>query len=61
MSATAKSQVSGRVLVMTIGTGNLDRLEETLFRPLTLSLETGEWQKAVLLPSERTGDLCAAS
>ncbi|WP_136661539.1 TIGR02710 family CRISPR-associated CARF protein [Nitratireductor sp. XY-223] len=43
-----------RVLVLTVGTGDIDRLEESLFRPLQRSLETGAWKRAVLLPSALT-------
>ena len=52
MQATAKQK--GDVLVLTIGTGDMDRLEETLFRPLEKSLGTGRWNEAVLLPSALT-------
>lgn len=44
----------GRVLVMTVGTGNTEQLEETLIRPLKKSIETGEWSQIVLLPSRKT-------
>lgn len=41
-------------LVLTVGTGNLDQLEETLFTPLRKSLTTGRWSKVVFLPSKFT-------
>ncbi len=47
----------GRVLVMTVGTGDVDRLEETLFTPLRKSMATDAWARVVLLPSSVTEDL----
>ena len=46
----------GRALVMTVGTGDLDRLEETLFTPLRKSIATDAWTRVVLLPSRVTED-----
>lgn len=48
---------SGRVLVMTVGTGDRERLEETLYRPLLRSLSEGPWSRLTLLPSEVTEPL----
>ena len=45
---------SAGVLVLTVGTGNVDKLEESLFRPLEKSLKDGNWKEAVLLPSTMT-------
>ena len=45
---------SASVLVLTVGTGNVDKLEESLFRPLEKSLKEGNWKEAVLLPSTMT-------
>ena len=45
---------SAKVLVLTVGTGNVDRLEESLFQPLEKSLRDGNWKEAVLLPSTMT-------
>ncbi len=45
---------SGAALVLTIGTGNKERLEETLYTPLTKSIRDGEWREIVLLPSQVT-------
>lgn len=42
------------VLLLTVGTGDADRLEETLFRPLLQSMTTGDWNEVVLLPSTVT-------
>ena len=42
------------VLVLTVGTGNIDKLEDTLFRPLEKSLKTGNWRETILLPSAMT-------
>ena len=50
------TQRSRRTLVMTVGTGDLDRLEETLFTPLRKSIATDAWARVVLLPSSVTED-----
>ena len=47
---------SASVLVLTVGTGTVDKLEESLFRPLEKSLKDGNWKEAVLLPSTITED-----
>ncbi len=47
-------KLSAEVLVLTVGTGNMDRLEETLFQPLEKSLKNGNFKEAVLLPSTMT-------
>ncbi|MCY4259121.1 MAG: TIGR02710 family CRISPR-associated CARF protein [Rhodobacteraceae bacterium] len=47
---------SARALVLTVGTGNIDDLENTLFQPLEKSLNTGKWKEAVLLPSTMTAN-----
>lgn len=44
----------GKVLVLTVGTGSRDDLENTLFLPLGKSIEAGEWDRVVLLPSMET-------
>ena len=49
-----ETKPTGRVLILTVGTGDIDRQEETLFRPLTLSMEKGKWDQVVLLPSAVT-------
>ena len=49
-------QSGGSTLVMTVGTGDLDRLEETLFTPLRKSIATDAWASVVLLPSSVTED-----
>ncbi len=51
------SQTNGRVLVMTVGTGDITRREETLFVPLRKSIETESWTRVVLLPSSVTEEL----
>jgi len=43
-----------RALVLTVGTGTADQLEETLLTPLRKSIEKGQWAKIVLLPSKQT-------
>ena len=40
-----------RALVLTVGTGDMRQLEASLIRPLVKSIEDGQWQKIVLLPS----------
>ena len=44
----------GRTLVMTVGTGNRDRLDDTLYTPLLKSVADGDWKTIVLLPSQET-------
>lgn len=44
----------GGVLVLTVGTGNKNDLENSLFLPLGKSIEAGEWDRVVLLPSTET-------
>ena len=43
-----------RALVMTVGTGDMTKLEETLFVPLRKSIATDAWTRVVLLPSTVT-------
>ena len=45
---------TARVLVMTIGTGDVTKLEETLFAPLRKSIATDAWVRVILLPSSVT-------
>ena len=40
-----------RALVLTVGTGDMRQLEASLIRPLVKSIEDGQWQNIVLLPS----------
>lgn len=54
------TQPGRRTLVLTVGTGDLDRLEETLFTPLRKSVATGAWTRVVLLPSSVTEDFARA-
>ncbi len=42
------------VLVLTVGTGNVEKLEESLLKPLSKSIAQGKWNEAVLLPSTVT-------
>ncbi len=44
------------ILLCTVGTGNVDQLRETLLTPLTKSIQAGEWQRVILLPSKVTAD-----
>lgn len=45
---------SGAVLILTVGTGSKERLEETLYTPLTKSIRDGKWREVVLLASRAT-------
>jgi CRISPR-associated protein (TIGR02710 family) len=45
---------SRRVLVLTVGTGDIDAIEPTLLVPMLKSVEDGEWDRIVLLPSRTT-------
>lgn len=42
------------VLFLTVGSGNPNRLEETLYTPISKSIDTGDWNRVVLLPSRDT-------
>ncbi len=48
------SCAQGEVLLLTVGTGNKDRLRETLLEPLSKSIRQGTWRRVVLLPSQST-------
>ena len=45
------------ILILTVGQGNLDRLEATLFAPLRKSIAKGTWNRIILLPSKETEPL----
>ena len=45
------------VLVATVGTGNLDDVENTLLAPMGKSIETGNHSEVVLLPSQKTEEM----
>ena len=45
-----------RILVLTVGTGNVEKIDESLLKPLSKSIRQGEWSLAVLLPSTVTQD-----
>ena len=56
-----KSQDGNRkALILTVGTGDMDKLEETLLTPMGKSMERGEWDRIILLPS-RTTEAAAAT
>lgn len=40
-----------RALLLTVGTGDINRPEESLLTPLRKSIDQGEWSRVVLLPS----------
>lgn len=44
----------GKALLLTVGTGNIDEIENSLLRPIRLSMKRGEWARIVLLPSTVT-------
>lgn len=43
-----------RALVLTVGTGNKKKLEESLYAPLLKSMDSCQWTHVVLLPSQST-------
>lgn len=49
-----KNPESGCVLIMTVGTGDITNLEETLLTPLRKSIAVGRWAEVILLPSSIT-------
>ena len=48
---------SKKALVLTVGTGNSENIEQTLLAPMLKSVEDGEWGRIVLLPSHTTEEL----
>ena len=60
MSATDRPQAPRKVLLLTVGTGDTSRIEETLLGPLRRSIAEGSWWKVVLLPSQETKDYARA-
>lgn len=57
MRPSAQAPLSGRVLLMTVGTGDLAHIEKSLFAPLRKSIATDAWNHVVLLPSSVTKTL----
>lgn len=45
---------SRQALVLTVGTGNIDDIERTLLVPMIKSVDNGEWDRVILLPSRMT-------
>lgn len=43
-----------KALLLTVGTGNVERLNETFLIPLKKSIKEGEWAQVILLPSQGT-------
>ena len=41
-------------LVLTVGTGDKETIEQTLLTPMRKSIERGEWERIILLPSRTT-------
>lgn len=54
MKETVETPPPRKVLVMTVGEGTVEKLEETVVTPFRRSFEQGEWQRIVLLPSQKT-------
>jgi len=52
---TAKT--ANKVLVLTVGRGEIGRAEETLLGPIKKSLDKGAWSRVVLLPSKGSESL----
>ena len=52
--STRHAPTSKKALVLTVGTGNIDDIERTLLVPMLKSVEDGEWDRIVLLPSRMT-------
>lgn len=50
---------TGRILIATVGLGNIDQLRATLLEPMKLSIRTGDWKRVILVPSVVTGELAA--
>ncbi|MEC9346276.1 MAG: TIGR02710 family CRISPR-associated CARF protein [Pseudomonadota bacterium] len=46
--------MSGRTLLLTVGTGNTEDVENSLLNPLRKSMAEGGWDTIVLLPSQET-------
>ena len=46
--------IQQRVLVLTVGTGSEKQLEKTLIKPILKSIDDGEWDTIILLPSHKT-------
>jgi CRISPR-associated protein (TIGR02710 family) len=47
-------QTTPNILLCTVGTGNAEKLRETLLTPLIKSIRSGEWKRIILLPSQET-------
>jgi CRISPR-associated protein (TIGR02710 family) len=45
-----------RILLCTVGTGDITKPEETLLEPLRKSIRKGKWQRVILLPSQLTAE-----
>lgn len=50
----SKLNTGCKVIVLTVGTGNKEQLESSLYVPLMKSIETDCWDRIILLPSQRT-------
>ncbi len=51
---TNTAPVEKKVLVLTVGEGTVEKLEETVVTPFRKSFEQGEWRLILLLPSQKT-------
>jgi len=51
------TESSGQVLFVTVGSGNPQALEETLYTPISKSIDSpGDWERVVFLPSQATSN-----
>ncbi|MCY3999903.1 MAG: TIGR02710 family CRISPR-associated CARF protein [Bacteroidetes bacterium] len=48
------SKIESSVLLLTIGTGNQNNIEDSLYTPLQKSIDDGNWTQIILLPSQST-------
>jgi len=54
MESRASAKLKKKAMVLTIGTGDKKRLEQSLLRPIQKSINDGKWDKVILLPSQET-------
>lgn len=48
------SNTDCKILVLTVGTGNTEDLENSLYAPLRKSMDTDSWERIIMLPSQHT-------
>lgn len=54
MTGETEMEAGRKALVLTVGKGTVEELEETVVTPFRKSFEEGEWELIVLLPSKET-------